>query len=137
MRYLTIFLGYLKWHYGKALLIAFLFWRNILVFLFNFFSIKILLKDFFTPWKRLADSYPKHFDIKAYFFTFIANTLMRIVGMVLRAIVLFVGIISCAIFIILLPVIYFIWIVSPFVVLALILYGLATIISSILVLFKI
>lgn len=130
MKFLTIFLGYLKWHYGKALATTFTFWKNIFVFLFNFFSIKNLLGNFFTPWKRLADSYPKNFNLKAYFFTFLVNTIMRTVGMLLRLIIIIIGLAVCIAFIIFFPISLLIWLVLPLTVIALIVYGLILIIFS-------
>jgi hypothetical protein len=130
MKFLKNLLRYLKWHYSKALLSAFALWKNILVFLFNFFSIKNILGNFFTPWKRLADSYPDHFDIKGYLFTFLLNTIMRIVGMILRSIIIFIGLTCCAIYILLLPVSLVAWLVLPFVVLGLIALGLILIIFA-------
>jgi hypothetical protein len=129
MKFLSSFLGYLKWHYGKALLAAFSLWKNILVFLLNFFSIKSLLGNFFTPWKRLADSYPKHFNLKIYFSTFIINTLMRIVGMFLRTILLIVGIAVCIVYIIILPFTLLVWLALPPFIIAIIAYGLVLIFS--------
>lgn len=130
MKFLTVFIGYLKWHYCKALLTTFSFWKNILVFLFNFFSIKNLSGNFFTPWKRLADSYPKHFNLKNYFFIFLVNTIMRIVGMILRLIVILIGLACCAIYILAIPLSLLIWLTLPFIIIVLILYGLVLIIFS-------
>ena len=130
MKILSSFFGYLKWHYGKALITTFSLWKNILFFLLNFFSIKSLLANFFTPWKRLADTYPKKFDLKIYFFTFIANTIMRIVGMILRAIIIIIGLSCCAIYIITLPLTLLIWLALPPIVIGLIVYGLILIFFS-------
>jgi hypothetical protein len=130
MKFLTTFWGYLKWHYGKALITTFSFWKNILVFLFNFFSIKNLMGNFFTPWKRLADSYPKKFNFQVYFFTFILNTIMRIVGILLRLIVIIIGLVSCIAFIIFLPVTLLVWLALPILIVALLLFGLILIIFS-------
>ena len=124
MKFLTTSLGYLKWHYGKALATTFSFWKNILVFLFDFFSIKSLLGNFLTPWKRLADSYPKKLDLKVYFFTFLANTIMRIVGMILRLIVITIGLVCCTLFVFCLPLTLLIWLVLPIIVICLIIFGL-------------
>jgi len=124
MKLLVTFFGYLGWHYGKALMAVFSFWKNILIFLFNFFSIKNLLGNFFTPWKRLADSYPKRFNIKVYFFTFLVNTIMRIVGMILRFIIITIGLACCAIFVIFLPFALVIWLALPLIIAVLIISGL-------------
>jgi len=130
MKFLTTFLGYLKWHYGKALIATFYLWRNLLVFIFNFFSIKNLSGNFFTPWKKLADSYPRRFNLKDYLFTFIVNTIMRTVGMILRLIFIIIGLTCCAIFIAFLPVSLFIWLALPIITGVLIIYGLILIIFS-------
>lgn len=130
MEFLKTFLGYLKWHYSKALIATFSLWKNILYFLFNFFSIRSLLGNFFTPWKRLADSYPKKFDLKVYFFTFIVNIITRIVGMILRSIIIFIGLACCVIYIIFLPVTLVLWLALPPIMIFLIIYGLILIIFS-------
>ncbi len=130
MRLLTTFLGYLKWHYGKALLKTFALWKNILVFIFNFFSIKSLIGNFYMPWKRLADNYPENFNIKAYFKTFLTNTIMRIVGMLMRSIIIIVGLFCCIIYIIFLPVTLIFWIALPAIIGFLMIYGLILIIFS-------
>jgi len=130
MKLLSSLFGYLKWHYGKALITTFTFWKNILFFLFNFFSIKSLVGNFFAPWKRLADTYPKGFNLKVYFFTFIVNTIMRIFGMFMRSIVIIVGLIVCSIVIILLPISLILWLALPIITAWLIVYGLILIIFS-------
>ena len=130
MNFLMTFLRYLKWHYGKALATTFSFWKNILVFLFNFFSIKNLLGNFFTPWKRLADTYPERFNPKIYFFTFLINTIMRIVGVILRTIILLIGFACCFVYIIALPITLLVWLALPFIIIGLILYGLILIFFS-------
>jgi hypothetical protein len=130
MKFLKIFLGYLKWHYTSALISTFSFWKNILVFLFNFFSIKSLISNFFAPWKRLADSYPKQFNLQKYLFTFLVNTIMRLVGMLFRTIIIIIGFAVCAGYIILLPVGLVFWLALPLIAIFLIVYGLILIFFS-------
>jgi hypothetical protein len=130
MKFFRTLFRYLKWHYSKALLSAFALWKNILVFLFNFFSIKNILGNFFTPWKRLADNYPEHFNLKEYFFIFLLNSIMRIVGVLLRSIILFVGLSICTLYIILLPFSLVVWLALPPIVLGLIILGLILIIFA-------
>ena len=130
MELLTTSLGYLKWHYTSALVATFALWKNILVFLFNFFSIKNLFGNFSTPWKRLADTYPKKFNLKIYFFVFLVNLIMRIVGMFLRSIIILIGLTCCIVYIILLPLSLLIWLALPIAVVYLIVTGLVLIIFS-------
>lgn len=124
MNYLLIFIGYLKWHYGKALLTTITLWKNFSVFIFNFFSIKSLATNFFTPWKRLAESYPKGFHIQESLEIFLVNTMMRIVGMILRTLMLTIGL-SCYIaFLFSLPFLIMIWLALPPMILFIIILGL-------------
>lgn len=130
MKLLKITLGYLKWHYTNALLTTFSFWTNIFVFLFNFFSIKTLLFNFFTPWKRLADNYPKKFNLKTYFSIFIVNFFMRLVGIFFRSIILIIGLSVCIIYIITLPITLVVWLILPPAILYIAIQGLTLLIFS-------
>lgn len=130
MNFLSVFLRYLKWHYTKALLSTFSLWKNILVFLFNFFSIKSLLGNFFTPWKRLADNYPKRFNLQIYFFTFLVNTIMRVLGVILRSIVILIGLLTCLVYIVILPLTLIFWLALPPIIAWLIIKGLLLIFFS-------
>lgn len=130
MKFITTFFGYLKWHYGRALITTFSFWKNILFFIFAFFSIQALLGNFFTPWKRLADSYPDKFNLKIYFSTFILNTIMRTVGILLRSIIILIGLTCCIVYILFLPISLIIWLTLPAIVSFLIIYGVILIIFS-------
>jgi len=130
VKFITIILGYLKWHYGKALATTFAFWKNILVYLFNYFSLKNLIGNFFAPWKRLADSYPKQFNFKVYFGIFIVNTIMRIVGIIMRTIIIIIGLFVCVIYVVFLPASLLFWLALPVIIIWLIVYGLILIFFS-------
>jgi hypothetical protein len=130
MKILSSLFGYLKWHYTKALMTAFSFWKNILVYLINLFSIKSLLGNFFAPWKRLGDSYPRKFDLQKILSTFIVNTTMRIVGILLRSILLIIGLSCCTIYIILLPLTLVLWLILPIAIFVLVIGGLKYLIFS-------
>ncbi len=133
MNFLKTILGYLKWHYGKALFSVFNLWNNLLLFLFNFFSIKSLLTNFFTPWKRLTETYPKFGidleTIQTFFFVIIVNTIMRILGMFLRTIATIIGLVCCICFIMTLPIAIVLWISTPILIIISIFLGIILIIS--------
>jgi len=130
MRYLSVLLGYLKWHYGKALFTTFALWRNFSVFVFNFFSIKSLASNFFTPWKRLAETYPKGIHLQEDLEIFLVNTMMRFVGMVLRTIMLAIGLFCYFIFLLSMPFFLIVWLLLPPFILLLIVFGLILIFSN-------
>jgi hypothetical protein len=130
MNFLPVLGNYLKWHYGRAIYNVFSIWENFSVFIFDFFSIKSLFANFFSPWKRLTESYPKSFDLKEYFSTFIINTIMRAVGIVFRIFMLVIGFLCYFLFLITLPFVLIIWIAFPFIILFLIVIGIILIFFS-------
>lgn len=129
MKTILVIFGYLKWHYGKALCSLTNIWKNFLFFVFEFFSIKPLFKNFFDPWKRMADSYPPHFDLKKYFYTFMTNLIVRIVGIILRSVLILIGLTCYVLLALLYPVALVTWLSLPFVIFILIGTGLSLIIK--------
>ncbi len=123
MEIAKISLRYFKWHYGKALLSTFGFWETILDFLFNYFSMTSLVKNFFSPWKRLSENYPSRFDLSEYFNVFAVNLMMRISGMLIRFFALVLGLIVIGIYIVCLPIAFAVWIFLPIFDIALFTYG--------------
>jgi hypothetical protein len=134
MNFLKTIFGYLKWHYGKALFATFSLWKNLLFFLLRFFSLKSLLTNFFAPWKRLTESYPRNFGIdsdtlKKYLNTFTINTIMRLFGMIFRTFAITIGLICCLTFILLLPFTLAFWLALPVLIIGSFLFGLVLIFS--------
>ncbi len=68
-------------------------WKNFLLFNLNYFSIPLLLKTFFSPWRRYKWTYSRGFDIKQYFETFISNLVSRILGAICRVVLILIGIV--------------------------------------------
>jgi hypothetical protein len=59
--------------------------KNLIRFGGYFFSVSLILKTFFSPWKRLQDYYSGSIlDIRRYFETLLGNLISRVIGMVLR-----------------------------------------------------
>lgn len=119
MKIILIILGYLKWHYGKAIRSLTNIWSNLFTFIFNFFSLNLLFRNFFDPWKRMTDDYPIHFSLKNFFFTLITNIITRLVGIILRFILIIIGLTVCVLFILSYPLALLIWILSPAIILIL------------------
>lgn len=67
---------------------------NFLWFISHFFSFKLLLKTLFRPWKRMGESYGQGLQLDKIASAFIVNMLMRVVGLVSRAVVIFVGMVA-------------------------------------------
>jgi len=123
MKFLRIFLGYVKWHYTRAIISLSITWKNLSRFLFEYFSIKPLLLNFFSPWKRKIDAYKKGSGLDKWFESIVINIIMRIVGMIVRSVVILIGFIVWVIFVLLFPVALIVWLVIFPILLFIAIYG--------------
>lgn len=82
--------SYLEWHYCYGGEDVRKFLKNILWFLWNFFSVGLLAKTLFSPWQKL-DERRSRGGIQAFFETLIINILMRLVGALIRTLFIIVG----------------------------------------------
>jgi len=106
------------WHFYEMPKFLFSVWKNYLKFGSNYFSIPLLLKTLFSPWRKYKWIYPKGFDVVEFFNTLISNTFSRILGSMCRVVLIILGIISqILIFIAGILVILF-WIFIPLTILA-------------------
>jgi len=88
-------------------------WRNFLLFNLNYFSIPLLLKTFFSPWRRYKWAYPRGFELGGYLEVFISNLISRILGAILRFFLIILGILA-EIFIMFAGMVIFLgWLVLP------------------------
>jgi len=88
-------------------------WKNFLNFGFFYFSIPLLLKTLFSPWRRYVWFYPRGFDIGKYLEIWISNLMSRIIGAIMRIFLIIFGLIY-EIFILLLgSFIFLIWFFLP------------------------
>lgn len=91
------FLGrYFIWHYTAGLMGCLRLLANFLWFIYHFFSISIVTRTLFSPWRRLGESYRRGFDPGRALETFIVNALMRFFGFVVRIIFLAGGLATIA-----------------------------------------
>ncbi len=82
---------YLKWHFFDMPRAIFSAWRNFLVFNLQFFSVGLLFKTLFSPWRRYQSAYGRGFDIKRYFETFTFNMITRLIGAIIRIFLILIG----------------------------------------------
>lgn len=119
----NIIFQYLQWHFidqTKAILRA---WKNFLLFNLNYWSIALLLKTLFSPWRKYRYSYGRGFDIKRFFETFSFNVISRAMGVIMRSILIFIGILT-EIFIFFIGIIIFLgWLILPILLILGIYYG--------------
>jgi len=105
----------------KAILKA---WKNFLLFNLNYFSLPVLLRTFFSHWRRYYYSYGRTFEIWKNIETFTFNMMSRIIGAILRAVFIIIGL-FLEIFVILGGLIIFLgWLVLPFLLIFGLIFGL-------------
>lgn len=80
----SLTLTYTYWHYTTALPHLLDHIKVLMTFLWRFFDVPTLLSTLLAPWRRLGESYEGGFDLKDAIGTFIINSLMRLVGAVVR-----------------------------------------------------
>jgi hypothetical protein len=88
-------------------------WKNFLLFNLNYFSVPLLLKTFFSPWRRYKWSYGKGFDIKRYFESLFSNLISRTLGAILRSFLIFIGLLAEIFIIFAGAIVFFGWLILP------------------------
>lgn len=110
------------WHFYEMPIFLLEVWKNYIMFALNYFSIPALLKSAFAPWRKYRWQYPKTLNVYEFFNTLISNTLSRLLGALMRVVLIFVGV-AFQIFIAFAGLIIFIlWVSIPLIVVAGILF---------------
>ena len=89
-------------------------WRNFLKFNLNYFSVGLLLKTLFSPWRRIQVSYGKGFDISRYFSAFASNMIFRFLGAIVRSFLILAALFVELLIVALGTIIVLGWLVLPF-----------------------
>lgn len=116
MNFLFLPFNYLAWHYSLALADFLAIWENFFWFFYHFFSLPVLFRTLFAPWKRLGESYKQGFDPGAIISTLIVNGLMRLVGLGARLFVIIAGLLAQVIVFLIGVAGLILWLASPFLV---------------------
>ena len=110
----NIFIQYLEWQFfdvPKNILQA---WQNCLRFNLNYWSVPLLLKTLFSHWRRYQYSYGKGFNFKRYFEAFTFNMISRVLGSIMRSVLIVLGLLT-EIFVFLAgAIVFLIWLILPF-----------------------
>ncbi len=84
---------YFVWHYSRAFRDVSSFWMNMAWFVMHFFSMPLLLRTLFSPWKRVTTEHSKEgFEDLAE--TVIFNIMSRVVGSLIRSVLFIMGLIT-------------------------------------------
>jgi len=104
---------WLRWQYLESPRLLIKIIGNFLRFNLSFFSFSLLLKTLFHPWRKYQESYGRGFDPKKFFSALSFNAISRVLGVIIRILVITIGGIS-TLFLFLLGLAAFIfWILSP------------------------
>ena len=112
---------YFAWHYSTGLRDYMRNWTNFIWFFWHFFSITILAKTFFAPLNRIHEKSERPgIHVELFFQNALVNIVMRLVGMLLRLILMVIGFLAIGATLILGTFIFITWIFMPLVLVGLI-----------------
>ncbi|MEK7644970.1 MAG: hypothetical protein AAB391_01410 [Patescibacteria group bacterium] len=114
---------YLQWHYSRAFAEMFRIIGRAYWFEYHFFSVGILLRSFFEPWKRLGEEKGEKFKLEQWLQATVINTLMRLIGVTLRAMILMFALAVCVLTTLVVALFVAMWCLLPFIILALFVRG--------------
>lgn len=120
---MAIALVFWKWYYGEAVKNVLNAWRNFIIFALNYFSIPLLLKTLFAPWKRDITRRPRGLDIKKFFDYLTFNLISRGLGFLVRIVTILVGIIFLILTAVVGAIFFALWLVMPLVLLGLLIFA--------------
>jgi ATP-dependent Clp protease ATP-binding subunit ClpC len=105
---------YLPWHYRTGLLAVIRIWWNFLEFTYHYFSIPLLVRTLFSPFKRTYRV--KHipgFSFQDLFDRLTFNTVSRVIGAVVRMSVIICGVFSLVVVALLGGIGIVLWVILP------------------------
>jgi hypothetical protein len=126
MKYFKLIPYYFAWHYSRGIKSLLEIWVNYLWFVWNFFSVRLLIKTLFKPYRKINE-YTKLIDIENE--SKIVTFIMSLVGFVLRSVVIVVGISAALLILIFGLSLFILWFLLPFILLIILITGVAGIIQ--------
>ena len=124
---MPIILVFWKWYYGEAMKNVLAAWRNFILFALNYFSIPLLLRTLFAPWKRDITRKPRGLDIKKLFDYLAFNLISRGLGFLVRVITILIGIVFLVLVAVAGAIFFALWLVMPLVLLGLLILAICLI----------
>ncbi|PIR69553.1 MAG: hypothetical protein COU47_02250 [Candidatus Niyogibacteria bacterium CG10_big_fil_rev_8_21_14_0_10_46_36] len=101
MHILPATFSYVYWLYREGVGAFFRAWMNYHWFVYHFFSVPVLARTMFAPWRRMQEAGARGFDPEKIAERIIINSVLRITGFVIRFVFLLTAIASeCALFVV-------------------------------------
>ncbi len=116
--------AYLKWHYSDRVKAILEGWKGFLKFNLYYFSIPLLLKTLFSPWRKYKWSYGNPFDFKLNAEALLSNLISRILGAIVRSFLILAGAAAELAIVLLGLVVLFCWLTLPLLMLAIFVFSL-------------
>jgi len=117
----NIVISWFFWHFYEAPKFLFSVWKNYLSFFLDYFSVPLLIATLFSPWRKYKWRYPRGFDLWAYFETFISNFFSRIMGAMVRVVLIVLGVIFQIFIFVAGILLILLWVLMPWVLIGLVL----------------
>lgn len=119
----NIIFSLIYWHFFEVPKNILKIWKNFLKFGLNYFSIIILLKTFFSPWRQYKWSYGRGLDIPRFFETLFSNLISRFLGATVRSVIIIIGLLF-EVFILIFGILFFLgWVFLPVILILGLYYG--------------
>jgi hypothetical protein len=119
MFFASIIQDYFIWHYTRAWWQMWGIWRNFLWFVIHFFSLPQLTRSWFAPFKRMTERRGKQFNFEDLATYIIINLLSRIIGALIRTVLILLGLITLLITIVAGFAAHLLWMLAPFMIIGL------------------
>jgi len=129
MLFLSIMHHYVFWHYTRAWKELFHVWSNLIWFVINFFSLPQMMLSWLSPWKRMTEGRGDKWNLEDLASYVIIGIISRIVGAIMRTVVIFIGLICLAIVITggIMTILF--WAIAPLVIIGFLGFGLTLLIA--------
>jgi len=122
---LTLTYQYVRWHYTQGVVDLVNNVINFLWFVYNFFSIPLLLRTMFVPFHRLEEQAMKGLHLEQWAQAMLVTTLMRFVGALLRTFLILIALVFLALVFAGGFALLIVWIAMPLVLIFLVTMGVA------------
>src|SRR6056297_2397581 len=117
MLFAAIIRDYFVWHYTTAWLLLWGVWRNFLWFVIHFFSLPQLMRSWLAPFKRITEDRGDRYDLEDLASYVIIGFISRVIGALMRTIIILIGLIALVLTIVGGFVTYLLWALIPFIIL--------------------
>lgn len=118
-----VFFLYLQWHFSDQPKLILRGWGNCLKFNLNYWSLPLLLRTLFSHWHRYKYSYGRSVDFKRYFEALTFNIISRVLGAIIRACLIIIGLFTEIVVFFIGILVFLLWIFLPVLIIAGIFYG--------------